>query len=277
MRKKKPIDDGPGVPEWIVSYGDVMSLLLCFFVLLFSFSTIDAEKWKSIVQSFSGEPAVINIPVENQTALINLDNNSGFNSSIIEDMLEKDEEEDLKELIKKLENELDKTDKVTDIEDEDTDMLYNQLVELSLLGEYEGDLEIIKLENEIIIRFDNQVLFESGKAILDTNARNILVEVLDIVGEHEEDIKEVYIEGNTDNVPISTIVYKDNFELSSARALVVLHHVIEKSSFPENKLVAVAYGEYQPIDTNETDEGRAKNRRTDIVILRKSEQLEEVG
>jgi len=244
MRKKKPIDE-----------------LLCFFVLLFSFSTIDAEKWKSIVQSFSGDPAIINIPVENKTTLMNLDTASGYNSSIIDDMLEKDEETDLKELLEKLENELEKRDKVTD--------------ELSLKGEYGGHLQIIKSEDEIIIRFDNQVLFESGKAILGANAESILIEVLNMVNDFEKGIKEIFIEGNTDNIPINNEVYKDNFELSSARALVVLHHIINNSNFPENKLVAVAYGEYQPIDTNDTDEGRSKNRRTDIVIVRQAEDTKD--
>ncbi|MBN2853874.1 MAG: flagellar motor protein MotB [Clostridia bacterium] len=277
MRKKKPIDNGPGVADWIVSYGDVMSLLLTFFVLLFSFSTIDAEKWKQIVQSFSGKPAVINIPTENEMALINLDTPNGSSSSIISDMLKKDEEMNEEEYTE--ENPPDKLEEINNITDIVTkeDALYEQLVKLSMMEENQWNLEILKTDEAIIIRFDNQILFKSGEADLDERAKIVLISVMDVVNKYENIIKKVSIEGNTDNVPINNSLYRDNFELSSARALVVLHYIIDRSEFPEKKLVAVAYGEFQPIDTNDTDEGRAKNRRTDIVLFKSSEIIEEVS
>lgn len=277
MRKKKPIDDGPGVADWIVSYGDVMSLLLTFFVLLFSFSTIDAEKWKQIVESFSGKPAVINIPTENEMALISLDAQDGYSSSIISDMLKKDEEMNQEEIIEEnTEDNLEEINNITDILTTE-DKLYEQLVELSMLEENQWNLEILKTEETIIIRFDNQILFKSGEADLSASAKIVLISVMGVVNEYESIIKKVSIEGNTDNVPINNSNYRDNFELSSARALVVLHHIMDHSEFPDKKLVAVAYGEFQPIDTNDTDEGRAKNRRTDIVLYKLSDMAEEVN
>jgi chemotaxis protein MotB len=89
-----------------------------------------------------------------------------------------------------------------------------------------------------------------------------------IISEYEEYLDKLVIEGNTDNIPINTARYRDNFELSIYRALNVFYFIERSDLFPANKIEIKGYGENNPIATNDTSEGRALNRRTDIVIMK---------
>src|SRR5271154_4424422 len=130
----------------------------------------------------------------------------------------------------------------------------------------------VKVEMEpkgLVITFVSEVLFDSGKAKLRRDSYEKLDKVAGVLNTTVSDL-DVGIEGHTDNQPIKRSGWKSNWELSTARALSVLHYLSEKS-VAEPRLAAIGYGEYRPVASNDTKEGRQQNRRVEIVILPKTE------
>ena len=121
----------------------------------------------------------------------------------------------------------------------------------------------------LVITFVSEVLFDSGKAKLRKDSYSKLGKVADVLNTTVADLN-VGIEGHTDNQPIKRSGWKSNWELSTARALSVLHYLSDKS-VAEARLEAIGYGEYRPVAPNDSREGRQKNRRVEIVILPKTE------
>ncbi|NLE65706.1 MAG: OmpA family protein, partial [Elusimicrobia bacterium] len=127
------------------------------------------------------------------------------------------------------------------------------------------EVTIEMLEKGLVITFVAEVLFDSGKAVIKTEAVSKIDKVSAVLKSVVQDLQ-VGIEGHTDNEPIKISGWKSNWELSSARALSVVHLLVEEGVAPE-RLAALAYGEYHPVASNETPEGRQKNRRVEIVVL----------
>jgi chemotaxis protein MotB len=124
-------------------------------------------------------------------------------------------------------------------------------------------------EKGLVITFVSEVLFDSGKAKLRKDSYPKLEKVADVLNTTVSDLN-VGIEGHTDNRPIKKSGWKSNWELSTARALSVLHYLSDKN-VAEPRLAAIGYGEYKPVASNDTKEGRQANRRVEIVILPKTE------
>jgi chemotaxis protein MotB len=124
-------------------------------------------------------------------------------------------------------------------------------------------------ERGLVITFVAEVLFDSGKAKVRSEAYSVLNKVADVIRDRVPD-RDIGVEGHTDNVPITYSNWKSNWELSTARATSVLHYLIEKAMIEPEKLSAIGYGEYRPIASNEDDKGRKLNRRVEIVILPKT-------
>jgi chemotaxis protein MotB len=122
----------------------------------------------------------------------------------------------------------------------------------------------------LVITFVSEVLFDSGKAKLRSDSLSKLDKVAGVLNTTVADLN-VGVEGHTDNQPIRKSGWKSNWELSTARALSVLHYLSEKS-VAEPRLEAIGYGEYKPVASNDTKAGRQKNRRVEIVILPKIEK-----
>src|ERR1039457_1788558 len=121
----------------------------------------------------------------------------------------------------------------------------------------------------LVITFVSEVLFDSGKAKLRKDSYSKLDKVAGVLNTTVADLN-VGVEGHTDNQPIKRSGWKSNWELSTAHALSVLHYLSEKS-VAEPRLAAIGYGEYKPVASNDTKEGRQANRRVEIVILPKTE------
>ncbi len=131
-----------------------------------------------------------------------------------------------------------------------------------------NDISGVEVKSDIrgiIINLPSSLLFDSGSAQLKQES----IEVLKRITEYLRDIpNKISIEGHTDNIPLSSnSVYKSNWELSATRASSVLHFLIQMGLSPDRFTIA-GYGEYRPIESNETPEGRAKNRRVELIILR---------
>lgn len=129
-----------------------------------------------------------------------------------------------------------------------------------------GNVKIQNLERGLVLSILEDILFDSGKAIIKPEGRETLVKVADVLKEDCLD-KDVSIEGHTDNVPIKYSGWTSNWELSTARASSVLHLFIDECGIKPDRLRVVGFGEYTPAASNDTEEGRQQNRRVEIVIL----------
>lgn len=120
----------------------------------------------------------------------------------------------------------------------------------------------------LVITFLAEILFDSGKAKIRSTGKKVLNKVAKVILERRIE-QNIGIEGHTDNVPIKYSGYRSNWELSTARATSVLHYLADERGLMPEKLSATGYGEYRPVASNATKEGRQKNRRVEIVILPK--------
>ena len=267
---KKPEEIKPGLPAWQGTFGDLMNLLLCFFVLLFSMASMDAAKFEEVAASFSsafsifsggemaiGKGALIGDGVSQLTELSAYITSMGLAQSGEDSDAETDAvgEMDQKELMEAAEEEQMEASK--------------ELAEKIQAAIDEGDID-----NEVSLNYTSQyvqltiqgsILFDSGKVELKEDA----LPVIDKVGQILESYAggTIEIEGHTDNRPMNSGgKYSNNDELSSGRALSVFNYLLENTYLDPANLVHTGRGEYDPIADNSTDEGRARNRRVEIKI-----------
>ena len=228
-RRKEPEQNKSG--EWLTTYSDMVTLLLTFFVLLFSFSEIDAQKFRSIMSSFQGGTGVL----EGGTTL-DLDEVDETFYGILEEDLEK-----LKDILEE----------------------YADSIGL-------GSQIILSVEERgLVIRFMDNVLFDSGKADLKPESIEILKSIAEILNREEFEERLIKIEGHTDTDPIVySREFPTNWELSAIRATNVLRYLVEEEGIEGSRVSSSGYSFYRPIAPNDTKENKAKNRRVDIVILR---------
>ncbi len=217
----------PGAPEWVVTFGDMMSLLLCFFVLLLSFSTMETERFKIIAgyirEAFGVQVDYHYTEIPSGNTVVTVE----FNPPVPG-----------KPMIFK---------KISDIIHE---------LELDTLVEAEQEKDGVR------IRMDGALVFPPGSAQLSPDAVPFLEHVAKVI---EESYADVVVEGHTDNAPIHSSVFPSNWELSAARAAAVVRF-FESRGIPGFRLQAVGYGDTRPISENFTEEGRRKNRRVEILI-----------
>lgn len=137
-----------------------------------------------------------------------------------------------------------------------------------------GNVKIENLERGLVLTLLEDILFNSGKTIIKPEGKETLIKVADVLKENCPD-KNVSIEGHTDNEPIRYSGWESNWELSTARANSVLHFFIDNCGIKPERIRIVGFGEYAPVASNETEEGRQQNRRVEIVIL--PEKISKVG
>lgn len=274
-RKKKEEAPAPGAPAWMATFGDLMNLLLCFFVLLYSMSSVDAEKFEALAASFSqtfsvftagstaiGDGVLISNGVSQLNELSEYFNTTGLTA-------DSDENTD----------QLDKEDAKDDKEWSDAasaqEYLYDQGLKESeeLAEKIEEAIKENNMADVVDVHFTAQyveltlkgsLLFESGSAMLIEDILPTIDKIGLILQKYATGTVE--IEGHTDNVPISGGKYASNDELSSARALSVFNYLIDTTSLNPASIKHAGRGEYVPIADNSTPEGRAKNRRVEIRI-----------
>lgn len=263
MRKIRNNDNSDAPDDWVVTYGDMVTLLLAFFVLLFSFSEVDAQKWQELVKTFTGRDVVVVQQGSSSSDSI-METSSFIMPDFISrvtnqtDELEEEEEEEEEQVVSEKQKIINKQ----------FDALYDILLQHS---EDEGNIfQIVKTEDQIRIRLSSNILFEPNKAVINSESYDILTNLAVLIKDHLVVLDKIVMEGNTDNLPINSSLYRDNFELSLERALAVLYFFKYETDYDERMLMPLGYGEYNPISDNDTAEGRAKNRRTDIVLVRKN-------
>ena len=142
------------------------------------------------------------------------------------------------------------------------------MLDSRLRSEIDSDQVSLTMDDRgIVITFVAEVLFDSGKADLKPDGKKMLKKVASVISQEAAD-NEIGVEGHTDNVPIKLSGWKSNWELSATRATSVLHYLISDCGLKPNNLSATGYGEYRPVKSNNTKEGRQANRRVEIIIKR---------
>ena len=238
MKKK---GGGGGGANWMDTYGDMVTLLLCFFVLLYSMSTISEENWKALVMSFNPE-AVMEL---HATPGGDGPSADGDGSGVA------------------IEGE-----KVTQ---EDIDMqmakLYDAMQEFIEETGSQSTISVTEGEGKVFISFNQSVFFDGDSAVLRKEAYPVLQSVCEMLSEASKAIDEVRVLGHTSQAdpsrPNSVVVDRT---LSSDRATNVIIYVQEHSSVEPARLISEGIGQWRPIASNDTPEGRAQNRRVEMIV-----------
>ena len=279
LAKKRREEDPPiGSPLWMTTFSDLMNLLLCFFVLLFSISTVDKSKFEAIVASFNanyninifdGGGAAIGQGELINSGITQLDHLNHFYED--RDDTDGTSTEDGKNV-----SETDPSDALSQIQEQKEHLSKEMYDELSQLNETydisdEIELGIDEDFNYVQISISGSVLFDSGSAEIKREAIPILSKIGDILKVYDE--HQIEIEGHTDNMPIvNSSSYLNNNWLSSARALNAAEYLIHEKGLDPKTLKYSGRGEYEPIASNSSEEGRSKNRRIEIKIYNELSQ-----
>ena len=274
MAKRKEDAPPAGSPAWMNTFSDLMNLLLCFFVMLFSMSTMEESKLNEFVAAmnntfsvFSGGATAIGdgILISNGVSQLNelseYINSTGKLSDAVspEDKLEEYEKSgDLQKLQEALEEQqLQNNEELAELVEEavSEDRLSDQ-IDVSFTAQY------------VQLTMKGALLFDSGSDELNADSFGVLDRVGLILERYAQGTIE--IEGHTDNVPISSARFASNEELSSARALSVFYYLADHTLLDVSNLRHAGMGERIPIADNSTAEGRSKNRRVEIRIYNPS-------
>lgn len=241
------------INRWVISYADFVTMLLALFMIMFATSHMGENKIKDVNQSIE---KVFTQKTISETTQENVEEKS----------------EDKNKQINVKNNET-KTDKPQIFESSTNSILDggNGILEASKVMEQikedintETSIKVLKTNKGVIIRLNDTMLFDPGSDIIKAEAIATLEKIADSVAKFQNPI---VIEGHTDSTPIMTNRFPSNWELSTARATNIIKYLIQQKKFPPSRLSAVGYGEYMPIEDNNTPQGRAKNRRVDIIVL----------
>ena len=290
MAKKKPEEVKKGLDEWMGTFSDMMTLLMCFFVMLFAMSNVDEAKFDAVSQSFQQNFSIFKggakaigdgVLVSNGVSQLNMldeyinstgkvadsdtqntefkENAQGEMDSKMQELAEelgasKEEIKELQESIQNLENEKLK------LSEELAERIEESLAENFLSDQVDVTFDA----NCVVLTFNGAFLFDSGKADLKTEALPMLNKIGKILSKYADD--NIEIEGHTDSVPLNGGRYENNDVLSSYRALAVFDYLKDNASIDPSIMKHSGRGEYEPIADNSTPEGRAKNRRVEIKI-----------
>lgn len=225
---KKHRQPPKGAPRWMVTFSDLITLVLVFFILLFSMSQIDLIKFQALADSMRDKqfldfyPSIV--PLEGEGESEQEENNESAQS--------------LDDLLAEVQSYLD-------------DNGLNNVIVAN------------RTERGVVLVLQEQALFQSGEAEILNESNAFLDKVGAMLGEMPNLVK---VEGHTDNRPITTDRYPSNWELSAARAGSVIRYLIENFQLDSTRFIAVGYGETRPIVTNNSEQNWQKNRRVEIVI-----------
>ncbi len=228
MKKKPEENDEPSAPFWMVTYGDMVTLLLTFFILLISFSSMDEIKFNAAAASLQGALGVINTSA---MELQLLKEAPGGEDDLL---IRTDVYEDLQTFEEQMAQEIDK-----------------------------GDITVDFVKNGLLIQMGSKLLFDVAAADLKSDSKPILDALARTIKSHAA---EVLVGGHTDDVPIHTSEFPSNWELSGARAMSVVRYLIDKGDVPPKILAATAYGQYRPIVPNATVADKQINRRVEFLV-----------
>ncbi len=269
--------------KWLITFNDLTTLLMVFFVLLFSMSSLDVKKLKYFQVSLQSGLGILrkgaNVEVGNTETIPIPEAKSQDEGALEEKTVPKEETATDKEVA--LDQEM-AEEKEEVLEEEGN--IENETWEVFPIPEVAAEEEIENLINTldseldigvtytkegVVITLENTILFESAVAEINPGAFPVLDKIAAIIKKISKPIR---VEGHTDDDPIHTEMFPSNWELSTARAVNVVKYFVESGKIPPERLSAVGYGEAKPLYPNDTSEHKSGNRRVEIVLMMEEEQ-----
>jgi len=256
--------ESAGVPAWVMTFADLMTLLMCFFVLLLAFSEMDAAKFKQLSGSMKdafGVQAEIEVrTIPKGTSVVAQEFSPGRPDPTALPQVRQFTVDSNKNTLDALERE------AREIEEA---RRHAQRLRLALKDELtKGDVSIQTEGMKVIIHIMENASFDSGMADLRASFIPALKKIGDLI---DKNSGEVTISGHTDNVPISNERFRSNWDLSTSRAVSVAHQLLDLSQVSPDNVIVTGHADTRPRAPNDSDENRAKNRRVDIAIVRGKE------
>lgn len=264
-------EEAGGVPAWVMTFADLMTLLMCFFVLLLAFSEMDVEKFKqlsgSMKQAFGVQRDIKADEIPKGTSIVTQEFSPGIPQPTPFPVVEQETTDDTKDNLEFTEGDKSETAKVAEklyqaavnrIREEAEKLIEGLKDEID-----KGMLEVEWSESEITVRLRERSSFNSGEAKLKPSFFKVIEQISKTLNKVDGDI---IVAGHTDNVPISNYEYRSNWELSAARAANVVHFLTTKGDVKPNRLQIRAHADTEPLVPNNTRDNKAKNRRVEIII-----------
>lgn len=253
-KPKKPVKE-PNHERWLITYSDLITLLMIFFIIMYSMSQINAAKYSAVANSLS--------MVLSGQAMSLLDTQGpSMAPGIAGQQLP---EGDNKNPSKQGELE-DVKKKIAEFIKTEDAKAAQKVGPAGATAKLSDNITVTEQERGLVISFKEALLFPSGSDVLTPQAHSIIVQVAGSLLDLPNFIR---VEGHTDNIPINSGKFPSNWELSTMRAANVVHVLNAEAGLPSDRLSIVGYGEYRPLVPNDSDVNRAINRRVDIVILKK--------
>jgi chemotaxis protein MotB len=234
MRRKKGEGEQENHERWLLTYADLITLLLAFFIMMYTLSKQDAQKYQEVTEYlraiFTGGTAVLNKG--------GVGSGPAAATSVTLPPVEATNNQIMKQLEEEIKN-------------------------LCPLGDMEHNFSVFADERGIVVRVLDKAFYDEGKADLKDKAKKAIQKIIPIIKQVNRDVR---IEGHTDDVPINTTEFRSNWELSVRRATEVVRYIIEKSDISPKMISAAGYAEFKPLMANNSAENRAMNRRIEIII-----------
>ena len=221
-----------GAPAWVVTFGDLMSLLLCFFVLLLSFSEMDRNKYRIVSGSMKNA-----FGIQRKKPV--------FESPKGQRMIAREFDQAIVLV------------KVQDVIDPIVKEMRQQH------QDFKGSVEIAVEEDEVTIRMMGEATFDTGRAELRKEFIPLLLKIGEVLSKTKG---EIIIAGHTDNVPLIGRRFRSNLGLSMARAGSVAEYLLKSTTIDPKRVSTMGFGEYRPLTSNDTEAGRQRNRRVEIIV-----------
>jgi len=231
MKKKKKINEGDKGAGWLTTFNDLITLLMVFFVLLFTMSTLDVNKLKEFQDSLQSGLGVLNEGEKVAVRVVEPLHPSNVEGVATQEEIEEEMPDKIKDLVESFDS--------------------------------EPEIAAIYTKKGVLITLSNTILFQFGMADINPESFPVLDKIAAIISKMSESVR---VEGHTDNIPIHTEKFPSNWELSIKRAVNVVKCFVEVGKIPSQRLSAVGYGESKPLFPNDTREHRAGNRRVEILL-----------
>lgn len=295
--EEKDCDCVPGLPAWMGTFADLMSLLMCFFVLLLSFAEMDVLKFKRLAGSMRNAFGVQNqvdvTSVPKGTSIIAQEFSPGKpDPTPLQMVMQQTTEADKQTLEVLCEAQIEtavaeacdeSTENAQDKKSQISEFIAQKMMEMEEEAESKAEEIAEKLQTEvakdmveletqgrkIIIRIQEKGAFSSGSAQLQDEFIPVLDKLIDILESIEGHIA---VEGHTDDIPIQTVMFPSNWDLSVARALEVAHGLFDDGYIKQDRFSVTGYADTRPLVPNETPESRKRNRRVEIILQEKTDK-----
>ncbi len=256
MDDDEAVECEEGLPAWVMTFADLMSLLMCFFVLLLSFSEMDVLKFRQIAGSMKsafGVQKEITAPeIPKGTSIIKQEYSPGKPEPTLIKVIQQETIDIVRDNLKTI-------DPVT----EDVEELIEKLIDALGTEIEEGKLEIVIDGERLLVRINQEDSFSSGSANLHKKFGSVLNKLTKVLNDSEG---QIIVAGHTDNIPIKTAQYPSNWILSASRAASVVHYITHHGLDDVKRIQIRAHADTKPLVPNISRANRAKNRRIEIDI-----------